>query len=194
MKMKDELDKEKDNSTMRKKRKKIKKTIFVTIIILVIYYNFAPFFFLPSEIKELNNNINIPVKFGEKLNPEDFKDNWEVADGQNAIYYNNDLGDCFKFQGFPDLSSKFKLAYLTTNNPNIMLFGFKIGDSISSIESVLINNGYKVEYRSSYTADYRKGRVHIWISINNVESGTEIIEALNINLHSTDWLRIGNYK
>lgn len=185
-----------------KKTKIITIVILVSILMLIVIKIAAPFFILPSEIRELNKHINLPYKFGTSIEEFDIKTNeWKQYNRYNRITYYNDE-DNFGFSGFPDLSCAYKFTKYATSKPGFSVFGIHIGDEVSEADKILKDYGYKLEEDDYRFALYKRGRVDITIGIKKVEPEikteyslpNEIVDVISIMLHHTDWLLNGYYK
>lgn len=118
--------------------------MLVSILMLIVIKIAAPFFILPSEIRELNKHINLPYKFGTPIEEFDLK-NYECEKNRyNEISYYNDK-DNFGFSGFPDLSCTYKLTHYGTSKLEFFIFGFQIGDEIREVDKILKKYDYDLK-------------------------------------------------
>ncbi|GAA4294562.1 hypothetical protein GCM10023142_31770 [Anaerocolumna aminovalerica] len=126
------------------KKSKIKtRTIIITGVILFLFIKIVSHFFItPREIQELNINTNFPYKLISPLEEFD-KEGWEEHPDYNEIYYENPQVGCIVFMGYPDLINSRKVTYIYINNPKFFLFGIRVGDSMTIVDSIMKENGYR---------------------------------------------------
>ncbi|ROR25329.1 hypothetical protein EDD66_11191 [Mobilisporobacter senegalensis] len=167
----------------------------------ISYKIISPFYIIPSEIKELNENINIPFKFATPLEEYDFEEGeWERIEDYCKIFYSGSKGDYLRFNGYPDLSSTYKFTGIITDNPEVSFFGIHIGDEMAIAKDILKKYGYKC-YNDDMSYEYYKGGIEFNVGVKRIFYGTdteeyvdETVENISIQIDSTDWLRKGYYK
>lgn len=150
----------------------------------------------PREIKELNNNMNFPYKLISPLEEFD-EEGWEKEPGYNAVTYINSRGDYIIFKGFPDLSNSYKLTYLSTYNPEFVLFGIRIGDNITIVDRIMKENGYKRKKTDKDDYEHFKGKICISLGVNITDRVVGVNKTLRgfvISIKSSDWFHKGYYK
>jgi hypothetical protein len=173
----------------KKRRTKIICGILVILLISIIYNEVLPFFILPREIKELNEKSKLPIEFATPLENYDFTGNmWEKQLDYNGVSFLNKKGDYYVFDGFPDLSRSYKLTAYWTENPQVIVLGVRVGDSINKAEKIIKSYGYKANDPDE-PLDYSKGRVAL-----ELKDEQNKIVGIYIQLYSTDWFHKGNYK
>jgi hypothetical protein len=183
---------------------KIKIRTKIKIIFGVILFLFlkivSPYLITPGEIKELNNNSNFSYKFISPL--EDFDDDgWEIEAIEYGVMYVDSQGDYIIFEGFPDISNSYKLAYLSTENPEFSLFGNRVGDDMTFVDSIMKENGYRRKKTDEDNYEYYKGKIDISLATDRmeIEHGeekrvVETLRAFTISIRSSDWFHKGYYK
>ena len=181
-----------------KAKKKIKKKYIIIISIVVSFFALIiikiilPFYIMPREIIELNNNmnINLPFKFGDLMEESDLPgDEWERSLGMYNVVYNNHKGEYINFEGFPDLANEYKLTSYSTTNEEASVFGIHVGDKYMEADKIFRKYGYRCN-EDEYYPVYYKGRIEI--NINRIDD--DIVGEIFIDLKSTDWKRKGYYK
>jgi len=152
----------------------------------------SPYIVIPSEIKELNKNINLPFNFGEEVSEEELKENgWSYKRTEYYITsYMNEYDDVLLLNGFPDLADSDKFATYTIRSEQIRVFDIGINDNIEDARKILKKFGYNEDFHGDAYC-YTKGKVKIWVDFSTVE---KTIGAIQIQLLSTDWFHNGNYK
>jgi hypothetical protein len=185
-----------------KKKTKIILVILFLILIKIIYDIISPFYITPSEIKELNKNIDLPYEFGKPLKDYKFNNELTVDDAEMSLSFETEEGDYIWFSKYPDYSCSYKFTTFNTSNSQISFFGITVGDSMEKANNVLDKNGYKLEDIDFDTAEYTNGRVEISIDIKLLDNSNckneyiknGIVRCYSINIYSTDWFHKGNYK
>ena len=149
----------------------------------------------PREIKELNNNMNFPYKFISPLEEFD-EDGWEKVTRVYGVKYVDLQGNYIIFDGYPDLANSHKLTYLSTHNPEFVLFGIHIGDNMTIVDRIMKENGYRRK-QTDDDYEYYKGKIDISFRLDRMDTGNGImktIKAFRISIRSTDWFHKGYYK
>jgi hypothetical protein len=186
----DETEKGKDKKK-RSKAEKIVWGIMSLIVVGFIYYEVSSFFILPSEVRELNRNIDLPFDFAVPLSQCDFTGGgWKKEQIYNGVLYKKTDSEYFEFRGFPDVSSTYKLIAYWTDNSKTLVFGFRVGDSMGKVKKILKKHGYKQNNQFDYPG-YHKGRVKIGIEEDTI---CKTVKEIDITLYTTDWLHKGYYK
>jgi len=184
-----------ENSAKPINKKRKGKRIILGALVMILYITYkigSPYIVTPSEIKELNKNINLPFNFGEEVSEEELKENgWRFeGDEYNEICYMNEYDDVLLLNGFPDLSREDKLVTFITEDEKIKVFGIGINDNVKDAREILKKFRYKEKsYRDSYR--FTKGKVEIWITFHLIEQS---VEGVQVKLLSTDWFHKGYYK
>lgn len=97
-----------------------RKRIILVVLVMILYIIYkitSPYIATPSEIKELNKNIDLPYNFAEEVSEEDFilleKQGWVRSYiVYTGIAYTNDKDDLIIFSGYPDLSNRYKFTLI----------------------------------------------------------------------------------
>ncbi len=157
-------------------RKRIILVVLV-IILYIIYKITLPYIATPSEIKDLNKNIDLPYNFAEEVSEEDFilleKQGWVRSYiVYTGIAYTNDKDDLIIFSGYPDLSNRYKFTLFRTKVEGFSVFDISAGGNIDKVKINLKKKGYREKH---IYGDYvfTKGKVVITL-IPDIEN--EIIE------------------
>lgn len=170
-------------------------TLVICFFLFLMYYIISPFFILPQEIRELNDNINLPFKFGDSMNNFDLSD--YEQDWENYSYQLNHKMDNFiiRFEGFPDASNEYKLVSYATSENKFSLFNMHIGEPIKSFDKKIKKKGYKITDISEDSVTYRKGRIIIYIDIDtNDYKMNGHVSRIYIYINNTDWLHKVSFK
>jgi hypothetical protein len=187
----DETEKRRD----KKKSSKAEKIVWGIMLLIVvgfIYYEVSPFFILPNEVRELNQNLDLPFDFGVPLEQCDFTGGgWKKEQVYNGVLYEKTDSEYFIFRGFPDLSTSYKLINYWTDNSKTLVFGFRVGDSMKKVKRLLKKHGYKQISQEDCPSGYHKGRVTIILDEDPVQKK---VEGISVELSYTDWFHKGYYK
>ncbi|ROR25331.1 hypothetical protein EDD66_11193 [Mobilisporobacter senegalensis] len=196
---------DKTDHTIKVKKKRKKTKIILGILLVFIIYNLykiiSPFYIIPSEIKELNEHINLTYKFATSIEEYNLDEKeWKNSEGYGVSFMRGE-DEYFGFEGFPDLSSSLKFTSFWSTDSDTSIFGGKIGDDLDDLEKSLYKYGYEQVERTSGDVVYNKGRIKIIIDVESIHSGDdtketveETIQGISIYLKSTDWLHKGYYK
>jgi len=113
-----------------------------------------------------------------------------------GVKYVDLQGNYIIFDGFPDLSNSPKLTCLRIDNPKFFLFGIRVGDNITIVDSIMKENGYRRK-QTDDDYEYYKGKIDISFRLDRMDTGNGImktIKAFRISIRSTDWFHKGYYK
>ncbi|GAA4294581.1 hypothetical protein GCM10023142_31810 [Anaerocolumna aminovalerica] len=127
---------------VKKRKIRTRTKVIIGVILFLFFKIVSPYLMTPREIKELNNNMNFPYKFISPLEEFD-EDGWEKVSRVYGVKYVDLQGNYIIFDGYPDLANSHKLTYLSTHNPEFVLFGIRIGDNMTIVDRILKENGYK---------------------------------------------------
>lgn len=188
---------------MVNKMKKIKERkirtrtkVIIGVILFLLFKIVSPYLITPGEIKELNNNSNFSYKFISPLEEFDEK-GWKKNIRFNAVKYTDLQGDYIIFEGYPDLSNSHKLICLRTDNPEFFLFGIRVGDNITIVDSIMKENGYRRKKTDDNVYEYYKGKINISFKLDKMDVGDGVmktLKAFRISIRTSDWFFKGNYK
>ncbi|WP_313130832.1 hypothetical protein [Anaerocolumna sp.] len=160
---------------------------------MLLFKIVSPYLITPREIRELNNNSNLPYKFISPIEEFD-EEGWEKELGYNEVKYVDSREDYIMFNGYPDLSNSYKLTYLSIDDPEFSLFGICVGNNMTFVDSIMKKNGYR---RKTDDYEYYKGKIHISLATDRIKKGDKVMETLRafiISIRSSDWFRKGYYK
>ncbi|WP_313130835.1 hypothetical protein [Anaerocolumna sp.] len=184
---------------IKKGKIRTRTKVIIGVILFLLFKIVSPYLITPREIKELNKNINFPYKLISPL--EEFDDDgWKIEAIEYGVMYVDLQGDYIIFEGFPDLSNSYKLTYLSTDNPEFSLFGIRVGDNMTLVDSIMKEKGYKRD-KSQRSYSYYKGKIDISFGVDRMDMWLgeekrveETLTGFVISIRSSDWFHKGYYK
>ena len=181
---------------VKKRKIRTRTKVIIGVILFLFFKIVSPYLMTPREIKELNNNMNFPYKFISPLEEFD-EDGWEKVSRVYGVKYVDLQGNYIIFDGYPDLANSHKLTYLSTHNPEFVLFGIRIGDNMTIVDRIMKENGYKRKKTYGDHYMYCKGKICISLGVNITDRVVGVNKTLRgfvISIRTTDWFRKGYYK
>ncbi|WP_310603036.1 hypothetical protein [Anaerosporobacter sp.] len=190
---------EKKACNTQKKKKSI-RLMFILLMVLTMVYVVVWSIKTPSAIEDLNNNIDLPYKFTTPMSECDIVEKKIEDEYEYGVYVETYNGDSYRFSGYPDMSSSYKLTSYYTKNTKVSLFGFKVGDSLNEANKLLRKHGYISRDKDTCYYEYRNGGIVVLITVKHGDGSSNdyfkdgVIVNYMIKLESTDKKHIGYYK